>query len=751
MWDVEITLNGEGVLGIGVGSESGQVFALSWPSVCSRMRFRARTEDLLSPMSENYPMGPSGRFAVALVLCVGLASVALAGTIWRSQDNDGLVVGELLRLESAPESGSSALDDHFRYSFEILGDQRPWTESDMAQRFTPEFREAFPAEDLQNGFGQLFNDIGPLSFIRILEQQPDFGLALMAAENGVPFELQIALDAEGLIQTWGFDQTPSPPPLRAWESSLMLVGGWLMIAGAALAWRHEAPTAARMMLAASIVALAGVLVLSRSGLLYGLGRSVPGVLPVFGVLLLFGGQLKKHKAVAVVAGGAAAGAAIAGVVAPFVRDATLIGHPALAGAVADNETMYRLLLTVSAVLTAVALGIVAVVVLRGVERAGLQLRPPLWGIAVIALIWGLSAGGAAVDLALGDGLWANGPFRAASLSAVALLPGAAVFQLAAQRWSRPELAALVIDLESDGAELQPAIAKALGDPTLQVLTSPDGLSLHSDAGNVIDPDRLPAGRSLTRIQSGNELVGALVHTAALQEQPDRLQSVAAAAGMAMQVSRLNQKVVAQLAEVDASRARILGASDSARRRVERDLHDGAQQRLVALGIRLQKARRMATSEDADELAGQLDEASSEVREIIREIRDVARGAQPALLAERGLIPAVDALAERAPVPVSINITSADLSLDMERTAYFVIAEGLTNVAKHAGANGAGVSMVCQNGLARITIEDDGTGGAAMTPGSGLEGLKDRVAAAGGNFTVSSGPTGTTLEATLPCE
>lgn len=203
-------------------------------------------------------------------------------------------------------------------------------------------------------------------------------------------------------------------------------------------------------------------------------------------------------------------------------------------------------------------------------------------------------------------------------------------------------------------------------------------------------------------------------------------------------------------EVDASRARILRASDTTRWRVERDLHDGAQQRLVALGLRLQRGRRLASAEDRDELAALLEDATKEVRDAIAEIRAVSRGGQPALLAERGLATAVDALAERAPVPVQIDVTAENLPAIAERTAYYVIAEGLTNMAKHSMASSAEVSITRRNGAACVTIRDDGKGGAVISAGSGLEGLKDRVAATGGTFNVSSGPSGTTLEATIPC-
>ena len=448
---------------------------------------------------------------------------------------------------------------------------------------------------------------------------------------------------------------------------------------------------------------------------------------------------------------AALAAAIVGAAAPLVRDASLIGHPTVMGAFADNESAYRALLSCSAGLAALVMAGVAIINVGTVRRTSAPMRPALWASISVAAVWATAALTAAVDYGYGEGTLASGPMTAVTLAALIAIPALVVFRLVSSSWARSELATLVIDLESEDTALQPAIAKALEDPALQVLTSPDGLMLVDDGDHEVSPDALAPGRAITRIQSGSRLIGGLVHDSALQADPARLEAVAAAAGMALEVGRLNEQVVAQLDQVDASRARILDASDTARRRVERDLHDGAQQRLVALGLRLQRARRLASSQDQADLAKLLEEATTEVRDTIEEIRMVARGGQPALLAERGLATAVDALAERAPVPVQIDITSGRLPPGAESTAYFVIAEGLTNVAKHAMASNARVSITRRDGTACIAIRDDGKGGAEIAPGSGLEGLNDRVAATGGTFTVSSGPRGTTLEATIPCD
>lgn len=345
---------------------------------------------------------------------------------------------------------------------------------------------------------------------------------------------------------------------------------------------------------------------------------------------------------------------------------------------------------------------------------------------------------------------ARRPLGAITLSALAAVPAMVIFRQVTASRSRQEHVPLVIDLQNGDADLEPALALALDDPSLQLLTSPDGESLVDGAGRTIAADDPGDGLVLTPIHAAGKLIGGLIHSPRLRRKPDRLEAVAIATGSVLRSTQRDLDVVTQLDDVDASRARILLASDTARCRVQRQLHDGAQQRLVAHGLCLQRARRMARSVDHDEMVALLDDATRDVRKTIDEIRAVTHGAQPALLAERGLGPAIDALAEQAPVPVHVDIARKPLPANAERTAYYVIAEGLTNMAKHAAARTAHVSITSNAEEACVTVRDDGQGGAEISQGSGLEGLSDRIAASGGTFTLSSGPEGTTLRATIPC-
>ena len=202
---------------------------------------------------------------------------------------------------------------------------------------------------------------------------------------------------------------------------------------------------------------------------------------------------------------------------------------------------------------------------------------------------------------------------------------------------------------------------------------------------------------------------------------------------------------AQLEEVRASRLRIVEAADAERVRIERDLHDGAQQRLVALALRLDQERGRSASQDA-----LIEMARTELLAAISDVRDLARGIRPPILREAGVGAAIEALAERTSFPVQIDATPERFAPEVEATAYFVVAEGLTNIARYADATTARVSMHAEDGQLEVRVSDDGRGGADSAAGTGLRGLADRLAALGGELTVTSTPgAGTTIVARLP--
>jgi signal transduction histidine kinase len=204
------------------------------------------------------------------------------------------------------------------------------------------------------------------------------------------------------------------------------------------------------------------------------------------------------------------------------------------------------------------------------------------------------------------------------------------------------------------------------------------------------------------------------------------------------------------AELTASRARIVATADDTRRRIERDLHDGAQQRLVTLILQLSKARA-AVPPGLGELAADLEKIAAGLADTLDELREIAHGIHPAILAEHGLGPALKALARRSPVPVDLQMhTEGRLSERVEVGAYYIICEALTNTAKHAHATAITVAVEADGKSLHVTVRDDGAGSADYTHGTGLAGLKDRVEALGGRMSLHSPPgAGTTLQADLP--
>jgi signal transduction histidine kinase len=340
------------------------------------------------------------------------------------------------------------------------------------------------------------------------------------------------------------------------------------------------------------------------------------------------------------------------------------------------------------------------------------------------------------------------------IAPLVLLAGPALFVVSTlwARTARGAVGTAIVDLEPGAppGRLRDSLARALGDSTLQLAFRQPGGSGYTDTdGRPVDPDRPPPGRTATPLAGTAD--AALVHDAGLVHEPHLIRLTAAAASMALEHARLQAEVQAQLEQVRASRARIVAAGDDARRRLERDLHDGAQQRLVTLSLALSMARGQLAGADPG-LAALLDGASKEAREAIAELRELARGIHPAILTEAGLAGAIQALVERSPVASTVEAVPAGrFPAPVEATAYFVVSEALANVAKHAP--GATARVAVRQSADRIVVEiaDDGPGGAQPDGGSGLRGLADRVASVSGTLRIDSpGGGGTRLTAEIPC-
>ena len=284
-----------------------------------------------------------------------------------------------------------------------------------------------------------------------------------------------------------------------------------------------------------------------------------------------------------------------------------------------------------------------------------------------------------------------------------------------------------------------ALAEALGDPSLRLAYwLPDGERFVDADGR---PVRVDVG-TWSEVERNGSRIAAIGHDPALADEPELVRAASGAAALAIENQRLAAALRARIEELRASRARIVEAGDAERRRLERDLHDGAQSRLVALALKLRLAQRRAS--EHPELAALIAEAGDELQASLDEVRELARGIHPAVLTDRGLDAALRSLAVRAPVPVDVvGGVPDDLPGPVATAAYFVVAEALTNVAKYASASGATVAVARSESGVRVEVADDGIGGADVAAGSGLRGLADRVGALDGRIALDSPPGGGT--------
>jgi signal transduction histidine kinase len=315
------------------------------------------------------------------------------------------------------------------------------------------------------------------------------------------------------------------------------------------------------------------------------------------------------------------------------------------------------------------------------------------------------------------------------------------------RWLARSL--LVTSLPA-GAPVRETLAQSLGDRTLSIAYwLPSRHAFVDERGRPVPLPDPGSGRAWTAVDYAGSRVAAIIHDASLEASPELVQAAAAAASLALDNERLKADLRARVEELHASRVRIVEASNSARRKLERDIHDGAQQQLVALAVELRLLRnRVGENPQATELIGRIEE---KLGVALDELRELARGIHPGILTDRGLEPALESLAARAPLPVACEL---DLPTrppaSVEAVAYFVIAEALTNVLKYAQATRVTMRACEQNSSVTVELEDDGVGAADERRGTGLVGLRDRVGALDGTVEVISPPgEGTVVRARIP--
>ena len=406
------------------------------------------------------------------------------------------------------------------------------------------------------------------------------------------------------------------------------------------------------------------------------------------------------------------------------------------------DTIQRDLISLGSVLLVVALG------RRWLRSSGpvrRQMTPVLVGAVAILLqsaSWIFLSSGTRLE-----------PLDDLIFLAQIAIPIAVLFVLLQSRMARAGVADLVVELGQTPtpARLRDALANALGDPSLQVAYwAPSQDRFVDAAGQVMELPEDGTGQAVTMLERNGVREAAIVHDATLLDEPGLIAAVASAMRLAVENDRLTAEVREQLQEVRASRARIVEAGDLERRRIERDLHDGAQQRLVSLSLELRFARSALGDSGDPGVRRSLDRAADEVLAAIAELRDLALGIHPLILTEAGLGPALESLADRTSVDVSVDIGRERYSPAVEGAAYFVVSEALANVTKYAKATKAIVRVSGLDDHLSIEVEDDGIGGADPRAGTGLRGLADRLAALDGTITIES-PIGggTRISAQIP--
>jgi signal transduction histidine kinase len=321
------------------------------------------------------------------------------------------------------------------------------------------------------------------------------------------------------------------------------------------------------------------------------------------------------------------------------------------------------------------------------------------------------------------------------------------------RLARAAVGELFVDLRADPApgDLRDALARALGDPSLTLAYWLPEFETWADLDGRAVMLPTDGSRATTLIERNGARLAALLHDPVLDDEPELLQVVGAAASIALENGRLHAELRARLAELRGSRARVIEAGQKERKRLERNLHDGAQQRLIALSLELSLLEKEMAGDD-DARARRLEQARDEIAASLDELRAVARGLHPAVLSGHGLEVALESIAASAPVSVRLNVAlEGRLPEQIEVAAYYVVSESLANIGKHSCASSASVDVDRINGVLVVEVVDDGVGGADSEQGSGLRGLADRVEALGGKLRVwSPAGGGTRLRAEMPC-
>jgi len=547
-------------------------------------------------------------------------------------------------------------------------------------------------------------------------------------------------------------------PYQTADAPLALLVGWTFVASGLVAWRQRPGNRlGPVMIFTGFAWFATFLTDAHAGWPFTLGTAIQSVYLVGFVYLVLSfptGRLRGRADMALIAGAIALVTVVEWTSLLFSESHAVLCDrcPPNVLLVERNDGLASGLLQLQRI-TGVALALLTVVLLVRRWRAATaaerrSVAPVLWAGSATVVVLAVSIANDVVGEPLGQlGKWAL-------YCVFASVPIAVLVVLLQRRLARGAVAGLVVELGegADGTDLRDALARALGDPSLDVAYwFPSGDRYVDRDGQRIELPGPGTGRTATVVERDGQPIAALVHDTALAENAELVRSVCAAAALTLENERLQAALRARLAELQASRARLVEATETERRRIERDLHDGTQQRLVSLAMSLGLAESKL-ADDPGAAAPLVREARETLALALAELRELSQGIYPSLLTERGLGAALDDLCRRAALPATLDASlPVRLPQQVEAAAYFVTSEALANAAKHSHATEVRIRARLERGVLLLELADDGIGGAGTGSGTGLRGLADRVEALGGRLTLSSPPgRGTTIRAEIPC-
>jgi signal transduction histidine kinase len=528
---------------------------------------------------------------------------------------------------------------------------------------------------------------------------------------------------------------------------------WVVVpyvgAGLVAWWRRPDSRFGPLMVAAGFGFFLSSLQWANSGLPYTIGLAfdlLPAILFVHVFLAYPSGRLEGRPERALVAAGYAAGVGL-----QLVKMLLADAYPDNLLGVVDELSAANTVEDVQLVaLGAISLAAIPVLVARR-RRSGRPLRRwtellvDSFALALVMLALLLLAGAFA---------WPSfETIRRITFVTIGLSPIAFLVGLLSARLARSTVGDLLVQLHADPApaDLPGLFARALRDPSVTLAYWLPQYGTWADLdGRAVELPADSTQRMTTIIERDGVRLAALVHNRSLTDEPELLEAVSAAAGIALENGRLQADLQARLEELRGSRERMLEAGQKERQRLERNLHDGAQQRLIALSLDL---RMLEERLGGDPVArAQIDQARGEIAQSLEELRDVAHGLHPAVVSGHGLAVALESLAARAPVPVRLSVDlAARVDEQLEVAAYYVVSESLANIGKHAQATSATIDVARAEGQLIVEIVDNGVGGADSETGTGLRGLADRVEALDGRLRVwTPRGGGTRVRAEMPC-